>query len=71
MQRESLSQDKAHDRLFSSDKVWVWAGPGNSLGPSVYGLGETAAFFGADNVCAMWLPSTTQPNAALDTLKNF
>ena len=71
MQRGNLPQDKEHDRVLSSDNVWVWAGPGNDLGPSVYGLGETAAFFGAENVCAMWLPSTTQPSAALDTLKDF
>ena len=57
--------------MISPDKVWVWAGPGNSLGPSVYGLGETAAYFGAENVCAMWLPDTTQPSAALDTLTGF
>ena len=57
--------------MISPDKVWVWAGPGNSLGPSVYGLGETAAYFGAKNVCAMWLPDTTQPGAALNTLTGF
>ena len=59
------------DRVIPRDKVWVWAGPGNSLGPSVYGLADTAAYFGAENVCAMWLPSTTEPSAALDTLTGF
>jgi hypothetical protein len=53
------------------DKVWIWAGPGNSLGPSVYGLSDTAAYFGTENVCAMWLPSTTPPTATLDTLGGF
>ncbi len=59
------------DPSIPPDKAWVWAGPGNSLGPSVYGLADTAAYFGSENVCAMWLPSTTQHKAALDTLTGF
>ena len=71
MTKGSSTQDTVHDRAMSSDQVWVWAGPGNSLGPSVYGLADTAAYFGAENVCAMWLPDTTQPSASLDTLTGF
>ena len=55
----------------SLDNVWIWAGPGNSLGPSVYGLADTASYFGSPNVCSMWLPSSTPHEAALDTLKGF
>ena len=53
------------------DQVWVWAGPGNSLGPSVYGLAGTAEYFGADSVCCMWLPSTNEASATLDTVTGF
>ena len=66
-----MPDDAQPDLSVPPDKVWIWAGPGNSLGPSVYGMADTAAYFGADNVCAMWLPSTTRHEAALDTLTGF
>tara|TARA_B100001123_G_C15301278_1_gene1021142 strand:+ start:1686 stop:2591 length:906 start_codon:yes stop_codon:yes gene_type:complete len=66
-----MAKIDSSQRAASMDKVWIWAGPGNSLGPSIYGLSDTASYFGSENVCAMWLPSTTPPSATLETLDGF
>jgi len=55
----------------SRDHIWVWDGPVNNLGPSIYGLGETARFFHAENISCMWLSSKTITETALDKLKGF
>lgn len=55
----------------TKDHVWVWDGPANNLGPSIYGLGDATAFFGLENLMAMWMPTTTAEAVALAKLKRF
>jgi len=55
----------------SVEHVWVWDGPANNLGPSIYGLGEPTRLLGAENIFAMWPSSKTSTRAALDKLRGF
>lgn len=55
----------------SRDHIWVWDGPANNLGPSIYGLGEATRFFYGRNIACMWPSSKTCIETALEKLKGF
>ena len=63
--------DSGQEWKLKRDHVWVWDGPANTLGPSIYGLGETTKYLHSDNVVCMWLSSKTKRPAAFKKLKDF